>query len=145
LAVIGQISGAPDAQQGATRRSIPYIRCCEVSHVSTFESRVSNSNGHLRTTRRDQVSTGHVRYSLVSYAESLSNSRSHRSNAHQTRAQRGLQNIRTPDSHHRTHPERPVLSARNPLLRSGHTERINREHPVSGAVRPVLNPSTTRQ
>ena len=37
--------------------------------MSTFESHVSNSNSHLWTTEHDQVSTGRVRYSPVSYAE----------------------------------------------------------------------------
>jgi len=69
---------APDAQHGATRCSTPCVWCSGVSHVSNFESRVLNSNGHLRTTGRDQVSTGRVPYLPVSYANSLSNSRSHR-------------------------------------------------------------------
>jgi len=59
--------------------------------------------------------------------------------AHRTHTQRGLQNPLTPDTHHRTHSERPVLSVRHPLLKSGHTGRMNREHPASSAVRPVLN------
>jgi len=37
------------------RRSTPCVRCSRVSHVSTFESRASNSNGHLRTTGHDRV------------------------------------------------------------------------------------------
>ena len=69
--VTGLKSRAPDAQQGTTGHSTPYVWCSRVDHVSTFESRASISNGHLRTTGRDQVSTKHVRYSPVSYAESL--------------------------------------------------------------------------
>ena len=65
----GLKSGAPDAQQGATGRSTPCVRCTDVSHVSNFESHALNSNGHLRTTGRDQVSTGRVRYSPVTCRE----------------------------------------------------------------------------
>ena len=73
----------------------------------SFESRALNSNGHLRTTGRDQVSTRRVPYSLVSYAHSLSNSdltglrAPDASGAH--RAQRGLQTALTPDAEHQTH------------------------------------------
>ena len=66
------------------------------------------------------------------------------SGTHQTRTQRGLQTARTLDSHHRTHPEHPVLVVRNPLPKSCHTGRMNREHPASGVVRPMLNPNRAR-
>ena len=57
---------------GYIERSTPYVWCSGVGHVS-FESRTSISNGHLRTTGRDQVSTGRVWYSPISYAESSAN------------------------------------------------------------------------
>jgi len=59
-------------------------------------------------------------------------------------AQRGLRNPLTPNAHYRTYSECPVLSVRHPLLKSGHTGRMNREHPASGAVRPVLNPNRAK-
>jgi len=133
-----------------TGRSTPCVRCFGICHVFSFESRTSNSNGHLRTTGRYQVITGRVRHSPVSCVESLSNSEPHRtrgtgrSGAHWTYVQRGLQNALTPDAHHRTHLECPVLSVRHPLLKTGHTRHMNREHPTSGAVRPVLNPNRAK-
>jgi len=147
---IGMKIGGTERYQGTTGRSTPYVRCSEVGHMSSFESRASNSNGHLRTTVRDQVSTGRVRYSTVPCTESSANKRCHRtrstgrSGAHRTRAQRGLQNTLTPDAHHRTHPERPVLSVRHPLLKSCHTGCMNRKHPASGVVRPLLNPNRVK-
>ena len=45
---------------GYTGRSTPCVRCSGVGHVSSFESRVSNSNGHLQTTGHDQVSIGRI-------------------------------------------------------------------------------------
>ena len=128
----------------------PCVWCSRVGHVSSFESRAPISNGHLRTTGRDQVSTGCVRYSPDSCAERITKTLIHRtrsterSGAHRTRAQRGLQNPLTPDAHHRTHLERPVLSVRHPMLKSDHTKRMNREHPASGAVRLVLNPNRAK-
>jgi len=65
--------GGTGRSAGYTGRSTPCVRCSRVGHVSSFESRASNSNGHLWTTGHDQVSTEHVRYSPVSYAESSAN------------------------------------------------------------------------
>jgi len=133
-----------------TGRSSPCVQCSGVGHVSSFKSCTSKSNGHLRTTGHSQVSSGQVRYSPDSCAERSANARPHRtlstgcSGAHRTHAQRGLQNTLTPDAHHRMHSERPALSVRHSLLKSGHTRRKNRKHPVSGAVRPVLNPSRAK-
>ena len=106
--VVGSVtrlkSGAPDARQGATKHLTPYVWCSGVSHVSTFESHASISNGHLWTTGCDQVSTGCVRYSPVSCTERLSNLRSHRTRStHGTHAQRGLQTSLTPNAEHGTH------------------------------------------
>ena len=39
--------------QVSTGCSTPCVRCSGVGHVSSFESRASNSNGHLRTTGCD--------------------------------------------------------------------------------------------
>jgi len=134
-----------------TRRSTPYVRYSGVGHVCSFKSCLSNSNGHLRTTGHSQVSTGRVQYSPDSCVERSTNARPHRtlstgcSGAHRTHAQRGLQNTLTPDAHHRMHSERPVLSVRHPLLKSGHTRHKNRKHRASSAVRPVLNPNRAKQ
>ena len=142
--------GGTGRYQVITGRSTPCVWCFGVGHVSSFESRASNSNVHLRTTGRHQVSTRCVRYSLDSCAERSASTRPHRtrstgrSGAHRTRAQRGLQNPLKLNAHHQTHAERPVLSVRHPLLKSGHTGRMNREHPTSGAVRPVLNPNRAK-
>jgi len=65
--------GGTGRYQVTTGRTTPCVRCSGVGHVSFFESRASNSNGQLRTTGHDQVSTGRVRYSPVSYAESSAN------------------------------------------------------------------------
>ena len=87
---------------GYTGSSTPCVRCSRVGHVSSFESRVLNSNGHLRTTGHDQVRIGRVRYSPVSYAESSAN-----------RDLTGLvhrEGCKTPS--HRTHTTRRTQSIR---------------------------------
>jgi len=53
-----------------TRRSTPCVRCSVVGHVSSFESRTSISNGHLRT-------TGRVRYSPDPCAERIAKTLDH--------------------------------------------------------------------
>ena len=63
--------GHTGCYQVSTERSTPYVRCSRVGHVTSFESRMSNSNGHLWSTGRDQVSIRRVWYSPDSCAQSL--------------------------------------------------------------------------
>jgi len=134
----------------STRCSTPCVRCSRVGHMFPIESGTSVSNGYLRTTRHGQVSTERVWYSPDPCAESSANRdltglrAPDASGTHRTYVQRGLQNALTLDAHHRMHPECPVLSVKHPLLKSGHTGRMNSEHAASGAVRPVLNPNRAK-
>ena len=65
--------GGTRRYQVSTERSTPCVRCSGVGHVSSFESHASNSNSHLQTIGRDQVSTGRVRCSLDPCAECSAN------------------------------------------------------------------------
>ena len=92
-------------------RSTPCVRCTGVSHVSSLKPACQILTVTCTPPDALQVHTGRVRCTPDSCAESLSNSRPHRtlgtgrSGAHRTRAQRGLQKPLTPDANHRTLPE----------------------------------------
>jgi len=96
------------AENGGTGRSTPSVRCTGVSHVSFLNLACQILTATCNTPDALQVHTGRVRCTPDSCAESLSNSRPHRtlgtgrSGAHRTRAQRGLQKLLTPDANHRT-------------------------------------------
>ena len=142
-------NGGTGRYQVSTGRSTPCVRCSGVGHMSFFESHASVSNGYLRTTRHGQVSTGRVRYSPDP-------------------SQRVLQTVTSPDLEHRTVRCSPDLSAervakpphtgrtppdaprapgalkQTPSVKTGLTGPMNKEHPASGAVRLVLNPSRVK-
>ena len=92
----------------STGRSTPYVRCTGVGHVSSLNLACQILTATCNTPDALQVHTGRVRCTPDSCAESLSNSRPHRtlgtgrSGAHRTRTQRGLQKPLTPDANHRT-------------------------------------------
>jgi len=61
--------GVTGRSTGSHRMLGPCVRCSEVSHMSTFESRVLISNGYFQTTGHSQVSTRRVWYPPDTYAE----------------------------------------------------------------------------
>ena len=65
-----QISGAPDTQQGTPDARPPAFGALGLATCPPLNL-ARHSNGHLRTTGRDQVRTGRVQYSPNSCAESL--------------------------------------------------------------------------
>ena len=70
-------NGGTGRYQVSTGRSTPYVQCTGVGHMSSFETRASNSNGHLRTTGRDQVGTGRVWCTTVLNTEKSANLQGH--------------------------------------------------------------------
>jgi len=102
--------GGTERLAGYTRRSTPCVRSSWVSHVFSFELVHQSLTVICRppdatkwapdasTTHRTRAQRGSQRRSITGLG------------AHQTHAQRGLQNALTPDAHHRMHPEMTVIS-----------------------------------
>ena len=130
--------GGTGRSAGYSGRSTPCVRCSRVGHVSSFESCVSISNGHLRTTERDQVSTGRVWYSPDACVERITKMLDHRT--------RSTERVRcSPDScaemvAKRPHTGRTPLDAprassalsQTPSAQVRPHRRKNREHSASG-------------
>ena len=133
-----QRSGAPDAQQGATRRWNPASDAQMLTTCHPFEKRASISNGYLQTVGRSQVSTGRVRYSPDSYAKRVAKTQGHRTQT--TRRSPASDAVSASAVNHRTHITgltQDTMHVTGEFTPTGATHRTHRARPVQC---PMLRP-----
>jgi len=129
-------NGGSGRYQVITGRSTPSVRCLGVGHVSFLNLACQFLTATCGTPDALQVYTGLMRREFRKPAGCRVTGRSApvASGAHRTKAQKGLQNLLTPDAHHRTHSE----SARCSTLAGSSTPNseasvrcLCTQHPVS--------------
>ena len=104
--------GPPDALQETTRRTDPASGAPDKATCQLFELGALISNGQERTTGRAQVHTSHVCREVCKRVGSPNPHHRMRSRASGPLPRELYKCARTPNTHQRTHPERPVLSVK---------------------------------